>query len=117
MSLLAGLAVATATPAAVDPAVGRRAIRPAGINIEPGMRPWRWTGANPDGWWCRAPRCNGVRSGTMFVDRELSLARELGAVNVRVEFPWPLIEPERGRFDWRRADYIVRAARRRHLQL
>ena len=111
------LTFAVAAPPVLDSAVAPHAVRPAGINIEPGMRPWRWTGANPDGWWCRAPACNGVRNGTVFVDRELSLAAELGAANVRVEFPWPLIEPERGRFDWRRVDYIVRAARRRHLQL
>jgi hypothetical protein len=94
-----------------------RAVRPGGINAQPGMRPWRFVGANPDGWWCRAPACNGVTQGTQFVDRELALAADLGARNLRVEFPWPLIEPARGAFDWRRADYIVRAARRRHVPL
>jgi hypothetical protein len=81
------------------------------------MRPWRFVGANPDGWWCRAPNCNGVDQGTQFVDRELALAADLGARNLRVEFPWPLLEPSRGTYDWRRADYIVRAARRRHVPL
>jgi len=96
-------------------ALPERTVRAGGINIEPGLRPWRWAGANPDGWWCRPPNCNGVGNGTVFVDRELALARDLGAWNIRVEFPWPLIEPERGRYDWRRADYIVQAARRRRL--
>jgi hypothetical protein len=94
-----------------------KAVRAGGINVEPGMRPWRWTGANPDGWWCRPPNCNGVPNGTAFVDKELSLAAALRVANVRVEFPWPLIEPERGRFDWRRADYIVHAALRRRVRL
>ena len=47
-----------------------RAIRPGGINVEPSMSPWRYVGANPDGWWCRPGGCNGVASGTAFVDRE-----------------------------------------------
>jgi hypothetical protein len=111
--LLALVPIVAASASAAPP----RAVRPAGINIEPGLRPWRWSGANPDGWWCRPPNCNGVRNGTFFVDRELTLAKALHAANVRVEFPWPLIEPRAGRFDWRRADYIVRAARRRHLRL
>ena len=116
--LVLGLVAAGAIAQVPGPsALPERAVRPGGINVEPGLRPWRWTGANPDGWWCRPPNCNGVANGTVFIDRELALAAELGARNVRVEFPWPLIEPARGRYDWRRADYIVRAARRRHLPL
>ena len=36
---------------------------------------------------------------------------------VRLECPWPLIEPKRGVFDWRRADYIFRAARRHGVKI
>src|SRR6266566_4395977 len=92
-------------------------IRQGGINVEPSMRPWRYAGANPDGWWCRPGGCNGVASGTVFVDRELKLIAALHVSFVRLEFPWPLIEPQRGVFDWRRADYIVRDARRRRVKL
>ena len=96
---------------------GARAIRPGGINVEPGMRPWRYGGANPDGWWCRPKACNGVANGTVFVDRELRLISKLGAKRLRLEFPWPLIEPRRHVFDWRRADYIVKRARRYRVAL
>ena len=81
------------------------------------MRPWRYVGANPDGWWCRASGCNGVANGTVFVDRELKLIAKLHVSFLRLEFPWPLIEPRRGAFDWRRSDYIVRAARRYRVKL
>ncbi len=94
-----------------------RAIRPGGINVEPSMRPWRYVGANPDGWWCRRGACNGVANGTVFVDRELVLISKLRASQLRLEFPWPLIEPRRGVFDWRRADYIVKKARRYRVRL
>ena len=94
-----------------------RAIRPGGINVEPGMRPWRYVGANPDGWWCRPKACNGVANGTVFVDRELRLISKLGAKRLRLEFPWPLLEPRQHVFDWRRADYIVKRARRYRVAL
>ena len=35
----------------------------------------------------------------------------------RVELPWPLIEPQRGVFDWTRADAIVLAAGSHNVQL
>ena len=110
-------ACGTVLPSSTSAPLPVRAVRPGGINAQPGMRPWRYVGANPDGWWCRAPACNGVTQGTQFVDRELALAADLGVRNLRVEFPWPLIEPAPGVYDWRRADYIVRAARRRHVPL
>jgi polysaccharide biosynthesis protein PslG len=88
------------------------AVRAAGLAPQPGMRPWRWAGgANPDGWWCAAGLCNGVADGTVFVDRELPLIRALGIRLIRLEFPWPLLEPRRKQFDWRRADYIVERAK------
>jgi hypothetical protein len=76
------------------------------------MRPWRYAGASPDGWWCRPRDCRHVANGTAFVDRELPLIARLGVKTLRLEFPWPLLEPRRGAFDWRRADYIVRKASR-----
>jgi len=99
------------SPARSDAETQQANLRPAGMNAEPSMRPWRYVGANPDGWWCRDNGCAGVRNGTVFVDREVPLIATLGARTLRLEFPWPLIEPRRGRYDWRRADYIVRKAR------
>jgi len=81
------------------------------------MRPWRYVGANPDGWWCKPGGCNDVANGTVFVDRELKLIAKLHVPLLRLEFPRPLIEPRRGRYDWRRADYIVRRARQSHVKL
>jgi len=94
-----------------------RAVRGGGVNAMPSMRPWRYVGANPDGWWCQPGKCKGVADGTAYFNRELPLMRAVGAQVVRVEFPWALIEPRRNRFDWRRADAIVQAARRVHLAL
>lgn len=105
---------ATATPRSFTSEV---AARPGGISAQPSMRPWRYVGANPDGWWCRYPACRQVANGTTFVDRELPLIRRLGAGLLRLEFPWPLIEPQRGVFDWRRSDYIVRQVDRQGLAL
>lgn len=51
------------------------------------------------------------------IDGELSLAADIGVANVRIEFPWPLIETSAGTFDWARADAIVAAADARHVQL
>ncbi|MGB2874102.1 MAG: glycosyl hydrolase [Gaiellaceae bacterium] len=93
------------------------AVRPGGINVEPSMRPWRYVGANPDGWWCERGACNGVANGTVFVNRELKLIARLHVRLLRLEFPRPLIEPRRGVYDWRRADYIVRRARHFHVKL
>jgi hypothetical protein len=81
------------------------------------MRPWRFRGANPDGWWCRRGACHGVADGSAFVNRELPLIAALGVSVLRLEFPWPLIEPRRGAFDWRRSDAIIRKARRFRVQV
>lgn len=93
------------------------AIRLAGINVEPSMRPWRYVGANPDGWWCKPGACNGVANGSIFVERELKLIARLHVRLLRLEFPRPLIEPQPNVYDWRRSDYIVRRARRYHVRL
>lgn len=84
--------------------------RGAGVNLEPSMRPWRYNGPNPDGLWDPA-------SGAARVDPEMALAQRLGVSTVRLEFPWPLIEPQRGGFDWSRADLIVGSAAAHHVAL
>ena len=38
--------------------------------------------------------------------------RGLGIESVREEFPWRLVEPEQGRFDWRHTDELMEAASR-----
>jgi hypothetical protein len=119
----AGRAFASPLPAPVDtgspsPSTGGVLAHDTGINVEPSMRPTRYGGANPDGWWCPPGACNGVGSGTAFVDSEMPLAERLGVSTVRVEFPWALIQPGGpGSFDWTRADYIVRSAVAHHLEV
>ena len=51
------------------------------------------------------------------INSELSLAHALNVSDVRIEFPWPLIEPQRGVFDWTRTDAIVAASRSHGLVL
>ena len=74
------------------------------------MRPWRYVGANPDGWWCKPGGCNGVANGTVFVDRELKLIAKLHVPLLRLEFPRPLIEPTPDEAPLR--DWKARAVRR-----
>ena len=88
-----------------------------GINAEPSMRPTRYAGPNPDGWWCQPPNCYQNANPMTTIQMELALAQRLGVANVRVEFPWALIEPQRGVFDWTRADAIVAAANAQKVQL
>ena len=47
------------------------------------------------------------------VEPVLAEIRNLGISLVREEFPWRLIEPEQGRFDWRQTDALMEAASRR----
>jgi hypothetical protein len=51
------------------------------------------------------------------IDAEFQLAAQLNVATLRIEFDWPLIENAPGVFDWSRADYIVRAAASRGIQL
>jgi hypothetical protein len=88
-----------------------------GINVEPSMRPWRYVGPNPDGWWCVPPNCFQNADPQTTIDSELSLAQQLGVVNVRLEVPWFLVEPARGSFDWSRADMIFAAAAARSVHI
>lgn len=74
------------------------------------MRPWRYLGPNPDGWWCVVPNCYQNADPMVTLNTELALAHTLNVADVRIEFPWPLMEPSRGVFDWTRADVIVAAA-------
>ena len=94
-----------------------RAVRVGGVDIAPAVRPWRYTGPNPDGWWCRPGACRGVSNGTVFVAKEARLAARLHARVVRVDFPWVFVQPSRGRYDWSRADYIVRVLRKYKLKI
>lgn len=89
-----------------------KAVRDGGISAQPSMRPWRYRGANPDGWWCVREGCDGVQDGTAFVNAELRLAARLRVRVVRFELPWALLEPRRRAYDWARTDYIVRRAKR-----
>lgn len=82
-----------------------------GVNVEPSMRPWRYVGASPQSWWCQQPNCspdfaNPIATAT----QEMKQAQTLGAQNVRLEIPWPLIETSSGVYDWSRADAIFQAA-------
>lgn len=85
------------------------AVRQGGINVEPSARPWRYVGANPDSWWCVQPNCTS--DPTTMMNAELRYAHQLGVANVRLEFPWFLIEPGNGVYDWSRSDQIMAAAR------
>jgi hypothetical protein len=87
-----------------------------GMNVEPGIRPWQYLGANPQSWWCSVPNCTGdfdvSGDGPIpTIEAELADAKALGAAEVRFEWPWPLLEPQSGVFDWSRADAIVAASR------
>lgn len=113
--VLAALLAFSHVAATVSPA--DRAIRAGGVNVDPAVRPWRYAGPNPDGWWCVRGGCAGVSDGTRFVDREVTLAASTGARVIRFDIPWLFVEPQRGVFRWRRADYIVAKIRAAHLQL
>lgn len=98
----------SATPA--RPAVVNPSARAAGMNAEPSMQPWRYIGPSPDGWW-------DPTNGTRYVDAEMALDQSLGVQTVRLEFPWWVMAPDRGTYDWSRADYIVAAAAAHQIQL
>ncbi len=84
------------------------AVRLGGVNVEPSARPWRYVGANPGSWWCVQPNC--IADPTISMTHELTLARQVGAADVRLEFPWFLLEPQNGVYDWSRSDQIMAAA-------
>jgi hypothetical protein len=108
---------ASATPAPSGSGSGSTARIRGGINAEPSMRPWRYVGANPDSWWCAVPNCYQNADPSVTINRELTLIHGLGAANVRLEFPWYLLEPQRGSFDWTRADMIFAAAATHGVQI
>jgi hypothetical protein len=84
-----------------------------GINVEPGTRPWRYLGANPDGWYCPAPaQCSNGADPLARIDTDMALAQQLYVSNVRTEIPWFLVEPANGVYDWTRVDYIFNSASR-----
>ena len=81
------------------------------------MRPALYAGPNPDGWWCRPPNCYQSATPRGTIDQELSLAARLRVANIRIEFPWALMQPQPNTFDWSRADLIVAEARAHHATL
>ena len=126
-ALMAGVAflisacvtAATSRPASAAPqsstshgtAAAATAVRPSGINVEPSMRPWRYVGPNPDSWWCVPPNCTQNADPNVTINTELTLIHSLGSANLRIEFPWALMEPAtKGTYDWTRSDAIVAAA-------
>jgi hypothetical protein len=85
--------------------------RGAGINVEPSYRPWRYLdGPAPESWWCQPPNCSPELLPRTKIDTDLQLARQLGVNHIRIEFPWRFIEPQRGVYDWTRADLIINEA-------
>ena len=88
-----------------------------GINVEPAARPWRYVGANPDGWWCPVGQCSNSANPLTRIDTEMSLAHQLNVANVRIEIPWFLVEPSNGGYDWARADYIFNSASSHGVQI
>lgn len=93
-------------------------IRGAGVNVEPSYRPWRYLGGPaPQSWWCVTPNCVPDAPPQSRIDTDLGLASELGVNMIRLEFPWRFLEPQRGAYDWARADLIVREAARFNVQL
>lgn len=49
------------------------------------------------------------------VNRALSMISEAGIQAIRVDFSWIVMEPDRGRFDWRQYDAMVSAIQEHHL--
>ena len=87
----------------------------SGMNAAPSARPWLGCFcANPDGWFDAA-------RGTLNTESTVANMQRAGVRLARVEFPWFLIKPDRGSFDWRRVDHIVstvkRAGMRLHVQV
>jgi putative glycosyl hydrolase len=94
---------------------GARIVRAAtaaqgGINVEPAARPWRYVGANPEGWWCPDASTCTTSDPLARINTEMTLAKQLNVANVRLEIPWFLVEPSKGGYDWTRADYIFNSA-------
>ncbi|HEX6513658.1 MAG TPA: cellulase family glycosylhydrolase [Chloroflexota bacterium] len=104
----------TATPTAT-PTPGPGSAIKGGLNVEPSIRPSHYAGANPQSWWCVMPNCtsdfNVNGQGPMAtVTQELQAAKAVGSSWVRLEIPWPVIEPASGVFDWSRMDAIMQAS-------
>jgi endoglucanase len=98
----------TATPTATPPpSSGKR----GGVNVEPSIRPTRYSGANPQSWWCRPPNCSPDFSDPVAeATKESQYMQQAGASVVRLEFPWALLATSRGNYDWTRADALFAAA-------
>src|SRR5579872_4027492 len=86
------------------------AVHQGGINAQPGMRPWQYLGANPDGWYCPSASTCTTSNPLGRIDTEMGLAQQLHVANLRVEIPWFLVEPTKGSYNWSRVDYIFSSA-------
>ena len=51
------------------------------------------------------------------IQKSLELVREMGADHIVEFFPWAYIEGQRGRYDWRQTDKILRHARNQGIQV
>lgn len=113
LQLLAALAALAATRGGADAA----STIAGGINVEPSIRPTVYAGANPDSWWCSPPDCYRSADPKQTIDQELAVAARLRVADVRIEFPWALMQPQARAFEWSRADLIVAEARAYHVTL
>ncbi len=51
------------------------------------------------------------------IQRSLELTRQMGADTIVEFFPWAYIEPDKGRYDWRQADKIIRHAKNQGIRI
>ncbi|HUY53816.1 MAG TPA: hypothetical protein VMV23_01500, partial [Candidatus Nanopelagicaceae bacterium] len=110
VAVIAALAAATLQASAFPLRATPSTVIPGGINVEPSARPWQYLGANPDGWFCPTAATCTTTNPTGRIDTEMALAASLHVANVRLEIPWFLVEPQRGVYDWSRADFIFASA-------
>jgi hypothetical protein len=88
-----------------------RAVPVSGMNATPSARPWLGCFcANPDGWF-------DPDRGAVNTESTVANMQRVGARLARVEFPWFLIEPDRGSLYWSRVDHIVSTVKKAGLRL
>lgn len=70
------------------------------------------------------PAAVGIARGAGFasndpalLDQEMALVASTGASWIRLDVDWSVIEAERGRYDWRDVDLVVKAARAHDLEV
>jgi hypothetical protein len=128
-----GTPTPTPSPTATPSPTPAGSVRPIGVNGKVASRPWHWTTPNvgpicpdADGWWAGdgsgvsnwagAGQPTGAGGGSAAgaiaaMQQEIATIGKLGAgVILREEFPWWLLEPSQGSYDWSRSDLIFAAA-------